>query len=53
MARWMRLCSDCWYNLFPDAYFPDTDWLDTCGRCGNMALITNVNPNDIDTKESN
>jgi len=48
MARWVPLCSDCWYDNFPGDYFPGSMTHTNCWRCGEPAMCAHVNPRDLD-----
>lgn len=45
MARWMKVCSDCWYSNRPTEYFPEGETAD-CDVCGWTGFCTSVSPKD-------
>jgi rRNA maturation endonuclease Nob1 len=47
VARWVKVCQLCWERLRPDQYFPDRMDFDTCGICGDEALVVNVHPSEV------
>lgn len=46
-GRWVRICGDCWYELFPTEYAPTASDFDDCYRCGELALTYGVNPSTL------
>jgi len=38
--QWAPICQDCWREMEPTEYFPDTEAYDTCYTCGAYGLVT-------------
>ena len=51
MARWVPICQQCFEEEFPTEYCPELTDYDQCINCGQEALVTHVNPRDLERNE--